>query len=129
MKCVLNWIKLGKRHLVKVRTKANIKIWRLRRLDFTTMTRNPYLKMSYDLQLGRCFQQVMQYWINHFNLKTSNNKHILIQLNNKSSLYCYYFLGVHSPNPAELEQMISHGYKIAVFPKPAFVVTGTGIHF
>ena len=34
-------------------------------------------------------------------------------------------IGMEPSDPNMLENMISHGYKIAVFPKPAFVVTGT----
>ena len=36
-----------------------------------------------------------------------------------------FIIGTESSDPHMLESMISHGYKIAVFPKPAFVVTGT----
>ena len=40
---------------------------------------------------------------------------------------CAFVPGEESPDALELETMISQGYKIAVFPKPAFVVTGIKI--
>lgn len=96
------------------------------------MIPNLYPRMNYDMPLAQFCHQVSF-------IKCVNITEGILGLElpipylpsfqgvqNHNAMLCY-ITGEESPDPTELETMVSQGYKIAVFPKPAFVVTGIKI--